>query len=111
MVGLYNKFLVRRGDGRDMPGHDKENARYIVLDVVHDKFALAALKAYGNAMLESLGDNPDLEEYAIDITSIHIAFDIFKELVDQGKITPDEYKKACSSGFDAAMNKTLPWGK
>jgi hypothetical protein len=45
-AGLYQKFDVRRRDGRDQAGGDREAAAYFVLDVAHDPHALAALTAY-----------------------------------------------------------------
>lgn len=44
--GLYGKFFVNRVDGRDLPGGDKDNARYFVLDYVNDPFARDALWTY-----------------------------------------------------------------
>lgn len=43
---LYNKYSVYRNDHRDKPGCDKENARYFVLDYIHDHSARYALAAY-----------------------------------------------------------------
>jgi hypothetical protein len=47
--GLYPKFRVKRVDGKDQPGGPKEGARYFVLDVTHDKFAIPAIAAYAAA--------------------------------------------------------------
>ena len=46
--GLHAKFHVSRIDGRDRPGGDKADARYFVLDYVHDEFARAALALYAD---------------------------------------------------------------
>jgi len=46
--GIYNKYSVARTDGRDRPGQDRENSEYFVLDLKHDAYALAALKAYAD---------------------------------------------------------------
>lgn len=46
---LYGKFHVKRADGRDQPGGDKADARYFVLDYVHDPAARTALRAYADA--------------------------------------------------------------
>lgn len=43
---LHGKFHVARVDKRDRPGGDKADARYFVLDYVHDQHARAALSAY-----------------------------------------------------------------
>ena len=48
-MGLYNKFAVKRTDGKDAPGEKHEGCEYFVLDVTHDPFALPALKAYADA--------------------------------------------------------------
>lgn len=44
--GLYEKFIVRRSDRSDRPGYKHEKCTYFVLDVNHDPYAVAALKAY-----------------------------------------------------------------
>ncbi|MFG3710800.1 hypothetical protein [Micromonospora sp. NPDC047730] len=54
---LYNKFDVRRTDGRDQPGGDKEGARYFVLDYVNDPRARVALAAYADVVAD---DEPGL---------------------------------------------------
>lgn len=46
--GLSEKFHVRRVDGRDSPGGDKADAKYFVLDYVHDPYARFAVAAYAN---------------------------------------------------------------
>lgn len=50
---VFNKFNVRRVDGRDRSGGDREDAKYFVLDVTHDPFARQALIAYANACEET----------------------------------------------------------
>lgn len=50
---VYGKFDVRRTDGTDAPGQKHDGCRYFVLDVVHDKFATAALLAYAEACKET----------------------------------------------------------
>lgn len=47
--GLYGKFQVRRVDGKDAPGGPKEGARYLVLDLTHDPYAVPAALAYAQA--------------------------------------------------------------
>ncbi len=46
--GLYNKFVVTRTDGRSAPGEKHEGCQYFILDVTHDPFAGAALRAYAD---------------------------------------------------------------
>jgi hypothetical protein len=45
-TGLYRKFSIKRTDGRDKPGRDRENADYFVLDLTYDPFAKEALWTY-----------------------------------------------------------------
>lgn len=61
--GLQSKFRVARVDGRDAPGGDKANARYFVLDYVHDENARAALMLYADLCED------DLPELAADLRS------------------------------------------
>ena len=46
--GLYEKFEVRRTDGRDRPGEKHHGCRYFVLDLDHDPLAYPALVAYAD---------------------------------------------------------------
>lgn len=46
---IYNKFKVSRTDGSSEMGGKHQNCRYFVLDISHDPYALAALRAYANA--------------------------------------------------------------
>lgn len=50
---LYNKFQVRRTDGRDAPGEKHDDCTYFVLDLTHDPFAVPAIRAYAEACRES----------------------------------------------------------
>lgn len=60
---LRTKFHVERLDGRDQPGGDKADARYFVLDYVHDPYARTALAAYADACEADLpGLAADLRE-------------------------------------------------
>lgn len=52
--GLYQKFNVSRKDGRDAPGGDRGGAEYFTLDLTHDPFARAALRAYADACQDAL---------------------------------------------------------
>ncbi|WP_198341564.1 hypothetical protein [Burkholderia ubonensis] len=47
--GLYRKFDVRRVDGSDQPGGKHHDCEYFVLDLNHDGYARAALRAYARA--------------------------------------------------------------
>jgi hypothetical protein len=44
--GLYNKFNVERTDGKSEPGQKHHGCEYFLLDLHHDKHAIAALRAY-----------------------------------------------------------------
>lgn len=44
--GLYQKFFVERTDGSSAPGGKHDGCDYFVLDLDHDKHALAAIAAY-----------------------------------------------------------------
>lgn len=50
MAELYGKYTVFRNDGRDLEGGDKTDARYFVLDYVHDRHARAAVYAYATSI-------------------------------------------------------------
>jgi hypothetical protein len=47
--GLYQKYIVRRIDGRDAPGEKHDGCRYYVLDLDHDQHAIAAARAYADS--------------------------------------------------------------
>lgn len=51
--GLYKKFNVTRTDGASGPGMKHGDCSYFVLDLDHDPYALAALKAYAEACAET----------------------------------------------------------
>lgn len=65
--GLYNKFIVKRTDGKSSPGEKHENCEYFVLDITHDKFAIPALKAYAEACAD------ELPELATDLRCIVVS--------------------------------------
>jgi hypothetical protein len=56
---LQQKYWVDRIDGRDLPGGDRVDSKYFVLDYVHDPYAIAALEAYAFACHKDL---PNLSE-------------------------------------------------
>lgn len=45
-IGLYGKYNVERTDGSSAPGRKHSCCNYFVLDLTHDKHAIAAIKAY-----------------------------------------------------------------
>jgi hypothetical protein len=53
-IGFYEKFEVRRKDGRDRTGGDRQDAIYFTLDLTHDRFARIALQAYADAAADDL---------------------------------------------------------
>lgn len=44
--GLYQKYFVSRTDGKSDPGEKHDGCEYFVLDLTHDPFAAAAIRAY-----------------------------------------------------------------
>lgn len=50
--GLYLKFNVERTDGKGAPGEKHHGCEYFVLDLDHDKHAIAALAAYAQSCAE-----------------------------------------------------------
>jgi hypothetical protein len=58
-VGIYQKFNVRRRDGRDLPGGDRANAAYFVIDVANDPNAAGTLETYSR---ECEAEAPKLAE-------------------------------------------------
>lgn len=65
--GLYRKFTVMRTDGKSEPGERHYQCRYFALDLTHDRFAPAAIRAYADACER---DYPalaaDLREWLLD---------------------------------------------
>ena len=47
--GIYGKYHVARVDGSSGPGGKHENCQVYGLDLVHDPFAIPALRAYAAA--------------------------------------------------------------
>lgn len=71
-TGIYRKFLVERTDGSSGPGLKHEHCNYFVLDLVHDPFAIPALKAYADACREkfpALADDLDGVTRVADLAS------------------------------------------
>lgn len=69
-AGLYQKFEVRRRDGRDGPGGDREGAAYFTLDVVNDPHAVPALRAYAASCAADLPDlSRELSELADELAA------------------------------------------
>lgn len=50
--GIYNKFDVRRTDGKSGFGEKHYGCEYFVLDLTHDKHAEEALRAYAESCAE-----------------------------------------------------------
>jgi hypothetical protein len=60
--GLYRKFTVTRTDG-DRDGKHRR-CKYFVLDLTHDQFAAAALRAYATAC------SKEFPELALDLNAL-----------------------------------------
>lgn len=50
--GVYGKYDVKRTDGSSERGGKHDGCSYFVLDIRHDEFAAAALRAYADACSE-----------------------------------------------------------
>ena len=50
--GIYQKYNVIRTDGSSGPGGKHEHCNYWVLDLIHDKHAIAAYRAYAESCAE-----------------------------------------------------------
>ena len=50
--GIYQKYNVTRTDGSSGPGGKHEHCHYWVLDLNHDKHAIAAYRAYAESCAE-----------------------------------------------------------
>ena len=48
-IPMYEKFEVRRMDGRDAPGERHHRCQYFALDLKHDPFARDAMERYADA--------------------------------------------------------------
>jgi hypothetical protein len=57
--GLKHKYYIERTDGSSQTGGKHEQCPYYVLDLKHDKFSEAALRAYAEACEEEF---PSLAE-------------------------------------------------
>jgi hypothetical protein len=66
--GIYQKFIVKRTDGRDLPGEKHEKCQYFVLDITHDKHAPAALQAYADSCVK---DYPQLSADLTMLCNLH----------------------------------------
>ena len=78
-VGVYNKYDVRRTDGRCEPGEKHENCAYFVLDITHDPHAVAALRAYAEScrishpqlaidIWATVGSDPEADQDGVDLS-------------------------------------------
>lgn len=61
---IYEKFTVRRTDGRDRLGEKHFGCRYFVLDITHDKHAIPALQAYAESCVK---ESPSLANGILEI--------------------------------------------
>lgn len=46
---MFEKFRVQRTDGSDAPGGKHHGCKYFVIDLDHDQYARAAMRAYAAA--------------------------------------------------------------
>lgn len=59
MASIHHKYVVRRTDGKSEPGEKHERCEYFVLDLTHDRHAIAALRAYAESCV---GEDARLSE-------------------------------------------------
>ncbi len=82
---LHAKFRVDRRDGRDKHGGDREDARYFVLDYVHDPYARRALEYYAFLCHNKLpGLSQDLWVALRDTYKEEFS-DMYKELLNENR--------------------------
>lgn len=78
-VGVYNKYDLRRTDGRDQPGDKHEGCAYFVLDITHDPHAVPALRAYAEScrithpqlaidIWATVGSDPEADQDGVDLS-------------------------------------------
>ncbi len=71
--GLYEKYMVTRTDGSDAGDCKHEYCEYFVLDLMHDPFALPALRAYRSACMK---EYPELaRDLASEVVEMMDRFD------------------------------------
>ena len=88
--GIFRKFVVQRVDGSDQPGGKHHGCEYFVLDMVHDKHAADALRAYAESCRHS---HPELSTDLIARFGTHL-----KPQPDQNSLTKVEPCKVCGEG-------------
>jgi hypothetical protein len=81
-AGLYRKYEIRRTDGGSEPGGKHEHCPYFVLDLEHDRYALAALRAYADACEQEM---PALADDLRSIISAVPASDQAREIMDDNE--------------------------
>ena len=78
-VGVYEKYMVARTDGRDLPGEKHEECSYFVLDLTHDPHAVPALRAYAEScrithpqlaidIWATVGSDPVADQDGVDLS-------------------------------------------
>jgi len=55
--GLYQKYIVQRTDGSSAPGGKHEQCDVFVLDLTHDRHAIAALEMYAESCADEFPNN------------------------------------------------------
>ena len=76
--GLYGKFYVERVDGSDKPGGPRAGAKYFVLDLTNDPYALETIAYYAKACKDVY---PILAKDLMDM-----ARNEYQKMDDNGKI-------------------------
>ena len=70
---IYGKYHVSRVDGRDQAGGDKDDAKYFVLDLAHDRYAREAMMYYA---FKCVDEFPELaadiwKQLKVDISTLN----------------------------------------
>ncbi|WP_175806627.1 hypothetical protein [Burkholderia cenocepacia] len=95
--GLYRKFDVRRTDGSDAPGGKHHDCEYFVLDMNHDGYARAALRAYVRAC------TAEFPVLAADLVARYSL-----EPVEQPEATPAAPLEGTGNGADEQFERFVP---
>ncbi len=83
--GVYRKFEVRRTDGASEPGLKHDGCNYFVLDLDHDKHALAAIEGYAESCMQDYPAlSKDLLAWADGQKAHEFRFPTWETLLDKG---------------------------
>lgn len=106
--GLYGKFYVERTDGKSAPGEKHHECEYFVLDLHHDKHAVAAIRAY---VLSCRKEFPALADDLIDkIAEVNALCDMALDALRSEKpAIPEESGWVIERGSTSAPEYWTGW--